>query len=306
MSPALEFSTINPFEEPVIKRTWNYSILTGVVMLFMFENAVFSKLVAIITIALSCIYVIVFYQHEEEVKNDRVKFFASFVIICVGIIYIIMPNNILYFGLDRIWPIKWFSAKMLTWDYFLWFFASYAIMSICSYFALFLTYFYYEKRRKKKGGGLVQESKNDTVTNIFDSFIEQPTPKNITTLALLLIIAAFVEEIIYRYAVFNLIFLFMQHWEFWGLFISCIVTGLVFGYAHKDNGYFMYVINSTFSGIVFSLMFYNFGLDGAWLIHLFWNMMVVFERKLEIWLNAKGNFTVSKMKKKNNGYIKLG
>jgi membrane protease YdiL (CAAX protease family) len=51
----------------------------------------------------------------------------------------------------------------------------------------------------------------------------------------------------------------------------------VFGFAHYSNGGYAYVINSTFAGFIFGLAFLEMGLLSAWILHFFWNFLVLFQ-----------------------------
>jgi hypothetical protein len=58
------------------------------------------------------------------------------------------------------------------------------------------------------------------------------------------------------------------------LFIG-ICCSMIFGYAHFENGGWLYVINSFFAGLVFFFFFLQYGLLGSWALHFAWNFLVI-------------------------------
>jgi hypothetical protein len=66
------------------------------------------------------------------------------------------------------------------------------------------------------------------------------------------------------------------------------ISSLAFGYAHSVNGFFGYVINSSLAGFFFGLFFYRHGLLAVWLLHLFWNFIVVVEYYITIKMREFG------------------
>jgi len=126
---------------------------------------------------------------------------------------------------------------------------------------------------------------SDPVVSLYEHFLVEPTPRKITILSLLLTVAAFEEEIIYRYFIINLLAIFPV---FWGspplpsAITIIIISAVIFGFAHRQNGNVIYVINSMLGGVVFAWFFMVYGIMGGFILHLVWNAIVIVQQWIAI------------------------
>ena len=270
------------FESQIIKRIVVYSVFVSLILMLNFSDQFIFKTSAIILCGL-CILYIVGFSHSRNSVYERYKKSLVLVLFLIGFFCTLIPFNPFYLGLDVALPIKWY-VPIINWEFFMWFSAAYGWLTLFALVAMAIIVFYFKRKTRSKGTGrsMRESSKKDVVTPIFDNFIEQPTFRKILVLLFLLIIASFVEEVIYRYAVFNFIYLALSAIPAISMIVATIASGLIFGWAHKDNGYVVYIVNSSLAGFVFAIMFVQYGLDGAWLLHFAWNLLVVFERKIEL------------------------
>lgn len=120
---------------------------------------------------------------------------------------------------------------------------------------------------------------DDDGGSLWDYFIQDATPKKTLTLILFLLVASLSEEIIFRYFLFQAILLPFQfiYWNIFGMILATAVTSLLFGIAHRSNGFFGYVVNSIIGGVFFGLFFYQWGLFGSWMLHFLWNFLVILD-----------------------------
>lgn len=130
-----------------------------------------------------------------------------------------------------------------------------------------------------------EEVEPDNTNWMWSYFLTKRNWKKIVLLALLLIVAAFYEELIYRYLFLNI----MVEWDFLYtyIWIPIIISSAFFGYAHKDNGGWFYVTNSFFAGIIFCHAYLVAGLNGSWILHLVWNALIVTQMLINILMNTK-------------------
>jgi membrane protease YdiL (CAAX protease family) len=110
---------------------------------------------------------------------------------------------------------------------------------------------------------------------IWDYFIEEPNYKKVILLLVLLGIASIFEEIVFRFFFINILIRFSV-----AIPIIIIITALVFGLAHYNNGGWIYTVNSTFAGFIFAFTFIQFGLITVWILHFLWNFLVVYQMYL--------------------------
>lgn len=272
------------YRNPILKRTWYHGILVGIFMLLAFDNMILIKMVETTIIVLSIVYIL-------QYKTWRVKRVVAFIIAIAGVIIIFLPFNPFYLHIDEIVPYKWYDPYVFTASYWLRdFMAYYGYLTLFSVVAIIITMLYYRYKTKKSVTAIGDDAEEDAVTNIFDAFITgtENKLKKLVTLALLLFIAAFVEEVVYRYILLNLISGVLGFFipAFIASAIGLFVSAIVFGWAHEGNGFIIYIFNSSLAGIIFGISFATGSLLASFFLHLFWNIMVVVERKIELKLRG--------------------
>lgn len=132
--------------------------------------------------------------------------------------------------------------------------------------------FYYYKKYK----GIPSEESY----GLWGWFIKDLSWKKVFLLILLLSIASFFEEIMFRFMIINIGLTFGIH-----LLILIIASTIIFGLMHYQNGGWLYTINSTFAGIFFALCFIELGLYPVTFLHFLWNFLVVFQMLFPYWLD---------------------
>lgn len=266
-NPALEYG--------VLQRVWLNCIFVSIIILVSFSDMAVYRLTIFALFGLLITYLHQFHVVRQERNRDaKIKYYISFFAIILGLILFLLPTNIFYFRLDVIFPLKWWDASTLSSEFWLHkFWEYYGWLTIFSFISMVLTILYLKRKNIRISSG----SGGDKVSSIFQYFIERPTFKKIFILSMLLIVASFMEEIIYRYTIFNFMLLIQIPFV-----LAVLISALIFGVAHSGNGFIIYVINSSFAGIFFAICFYEYGLIASWLLHLFWNVLVVVEQYITL------------------------
>lgn len=110
--------------------------------------------------------------------------------------------------------------------------------------------------------------------DIFAQVMEKYDTKNWTYLFILLFFASLWEEVIFRFFTMNLAAEFtIPHW------VIILISSVLFGIAHKSGGLF-HIISSFNAGIVFAIAYVNYGIFFVWVLHLFWNILVM----VQLWI----------------------
>jgi membrane protease YdiL (CAAX protease family) len=122
----------------------------------------------------------------------------------------------------------------------------------------------------------------ETGYGIWDYFIINRSIRNYIVLFALLTVSAVMEEIIFRFILMNFLLRFNI-----GIIYVVIITSILFGLAHYQNGGWIYCVNSVLAGFVFAIVFIEMGLITAWLLHLFWNFIVIFQMFLPLLYEKK-------------------
>lgn len=265
--------TWESLENPIIKKTWQNGILVGLVMLFIYDDILITKLCEIASIGLLALYLI---QYSDRDKWKSYFFY----VIGIGFVLLVLPMNPLYLGIDKSLVLVWFSPNMLSSAFLLALFWGYGAMTIMGVLTSLIVTYYNKRGMLKKLRRFLplQSTQKDAVVSIFYYFLKDPTPTKSITLAFFLILASLVEEILYRFLLINMLF-------FAGIniFIVVGISMAVFGWAHIENGNWAYIVNSIGCALIFSIVGLQFGLLAGWTEHLFWNGFVVIEHRTELW-----------------------
>lgn len=110
--------------------------------------------------------------------------------------------------------------------------------------------------------------------DIFSTVMSDFDPKNWLYLFILLSFASLWEEIIFRFIAMNI--LDVLGVPLWGVIL---ISSMIFGYAHKTGG-ILHIISSFNAGIIFALVYISHGIFYVWVLHLFWNLLVM----VQLWL----------------------
>lgn len=109
-----------------------------------------------------------------------------------------------------------------------------------------------------------------------------------------LAVAAFFEELFYRFIVLNLTSSIMVVFGSTNtsiiFYVSVLLSSLWFGWAHYGNGGWIYVLNSFFAGVIFALAYINHGIIASWLLHFLWNGLIM----IQLFSNYLKNEALSK------------
>jgi hypothetical protein len=150
-------------------------------------------------------------------------------------------------------PIKFFIPlnMVFLWDLLVY----YSLLVLGSFLAQFIIIQILVRRKKKK---LTIRSEHEEYS-LWDYFIQKPS--------------------IYRYFIFEGFYWFFYIYglNLLGLIVATTISAFLFGLAHKSNGFFGYVVNSMIGGIFFGLFFFQWGLFGSWMLHFFWNFLVIID-----------------------------
>jgi len=207
--------------------------------------------------------------------RPRIKKIILITIATIGCAMVILPINVLYGGFDNQMPIKYYNTNNFG---FIEFGGMFFILFLESTFAYIITIWYY----KRKHVTISEGQSGDELEPMFNYFLTDINVRKFTILAVMLIMASFYEEIIFRYLLLNITTsIGVPIW------IGIIIVGVMFGYAHKNNGYMGYVFSSVVSGAVFAFVFYNWGLGPSWALHLAWNALVVLDEYITIWATKR-------------------
>jgi membrane protease YdiL (CAAX protease family) len=258
-------------EYPTIMQTFRLAIFASLFMLATFSNPLITIVGEITLYGLAFIYVALFLNAPRWIRSLVLVAIAS-----VGMFLIVSPINPIYLGLEKNAIVTYMGQgiPLTFYDYGFFMF----LLFIESIIAFGITIWYY----RRKGKSATEGEAEDQLEPIFKHFLTDITPRKLLILAAMLSLAAFYEEMIYRYFLMNILLAVGIP-----LIIVFIICGVIFSLAHRGNGYMAYVFSSLFSGIVFCIVFYNSGIGASWLVHLTWNAIVVLEDYFTIWATSK-------------------
>lgn len=257
-------------EQPVLKRIWISAIFSTIIFLFTTDDVLISILGRLVIFGLALLYIPLF-------TKFKIKATYALILTLICAVLILIPYNYLYIGLDKTMDYKFVMSNTYTLEAGLVLLAGYGILTLFALAAVIITYYYLKSKRIS----IRSASSGDAVSSMFDYFITDTNWRKIMVLGALLFIAALVEEILYRYFLVNILFLFNVP-----IWLIIIVGAIAFGYAHEGNGFIIYVFNSTLAGIIFVSVFLYGGMMLSLGLHLMWNVLVVVERKIDILISG--------------------
>lgn len=171
-----------------------------------------------------------------------------------------------------LFPISLFVPLTLSFGYDL--LVYYSLLVLGGFLAQFIIIQILNRRRAEG----ITISRGEGYTR-WDYFVQEPSGSKIALLVLYLLMASFAEEVIYRYFIFQAIYFpfAIYSWVFIGVILATIISAIIFGVAHRVNGFFGYVVNSMIGGLFFGLFFFYWGLFGSWMLHFLWNFLVIID-----------------------------
>jgi len=246
-----------------------YTFLTLGFFLSVYDNP------TIYLISMFTLFILIFYLFLMYKKRNVsiIKQFIAWILIIIIIILMFLPTNIFYIFIgkillqDPIGMIYIFDAVK-----FFMYFGLLTLFAIVSETIIGL-YYYFSKEKTyptEKGYG------------IWDYFIVNRSIKNFILLLALLTVSAVMEEIIFRFILMN----FMLRFNI-ALIYVIIISSILFGLAHYQNGGWIYCVNSIFAGFIFAFAFIEMGLMTVCFLHFFWNFIVIFQMFLPLLYEKK-------------------
>ncbi len=147
--------------------------------------------------------------------------------------------------------------------------------SIIFYFLLFIGLFILINRLKPSD----KESKNGNFTQIFKFLMNNPSTYKKLLLLLLISLLTLYEEVIFRYLLINVIISYTNLDLFFTIMLVSITFTLLHIFNHKklDKNAIIHLNICFFYSIIFSITLISNGLFFAWLLHYFWNFLLVFQ-----------------------------
>ena len=147
--------------------------------------------------------------------------------------------------------------------------------SIIFYFLIFIGLFVLIDRLKPSN----KESRNGNFTQIFKFLMNNPSTYKKLLLLLLISLLTLYEEVIFRYLLINVIISYTNLDLFFTIMLVSITFTLLHIFNHKklDKNTFIHLNICFFYSIIFSVTMISNGLFFAWLLHFFWNFLLVFQ-----------------------------
>lgn len=260
-------------ENPIIKKTWQNGILVAIVLLLLYDNVVIVKLCEVIAFGLCIVYAL---QYLDGSRRRNCIFYA----LAIGFIVLVLPFNPVFLGINLAFP--WYDPGMFSWSFLGLLLVAYGIMALMGIGTTAITVILQRRKLMHRIAAFkrAQVTEKDAVVSIFHYFLKDPTISKTLTLILFITAASLVEEVLYRFVLFNVLAVLGLN-----VVVIIVISMIVFGWAHVENGNYAYIINSTMCGLVFSLVFISpgdGGLISVWICHLMWNTIVVIEHKIEL------------------------
>ena len=246
-----------------------YTFLTLGFFLSIYDNPII-YFVSMLTLFILTFYLFLIYKKRDI---SILKQFLVWIFLITITILMFRPINIFYLLIgnfllqDPIGMIYIFDTVK-----FFMYFGFLTIFAIVSETIIALYYYYSEEKIYP----------TETGYGIWDYFLKNRSIKNFVLLLALLTVSAVMEEIIFRFILMN----FMLKFNI-ALIYAIIISSILFGLAHYQNGGWIFCVNSTFAGFIFSFAFVEMGLITAWFLHFFWNAIIIFQMFLPLLYEKK-------------------
>lgn len=144
---------------------------------------------------------------------------------------------------------------------------------IIFYFLLFIGIFVLINRLKPSN----KKSKNGNFTQIFKILMNNPSTYKKLLLLLLISLLTLYEEVIFRYLLINVIISYTNLDLFFTIMLVSLTFTLLHVFNHKklDKITIIHLNICFFYSIIFSITMISNGLFYAWLLHFFWNFLLI-------------------------------
>lgn len=247
--------------EQKIIRTILYNFIIFLFFFFWFFHSTYDSVIGATLICFSII-ALLFYSfiYNKKIDNNfSVKIF-HLILILISTFFII---EVLFFN-KTLLPAIFISYDSLigiklNHDILLFFF--YLLLTILK---LLPIRFFYKK--------LINLIKEPQLDNYIGYFIEDFNKKKLILLILLLPMAAFVEEFIFRSLLLTVIVNYLN----WNLFIAILVISLVFGILHYSSSKnWAHFLSTLLSSIIYFFALIQLGLIYPWILHLTTNSLAL-------------------------------
>lgn len=246
-----------------------YTFLTLGFFLSVYDNRVI-YLTSMLTVLILTFYLFLRYTKRNSSLTKRA---FTWILIMFILVLIFQPTNIFYDLLGKnflqspVGMIYIFDAVK-----FFMYFGLLTLFAIVSETIIGL-YYYFSKEKLYP---------TETGYGIWDYFVVNRSIRNFVLLLSLLTVSAVMEEIIFRFILMNFMLRFGV-----ALVYVVIISSILFGLAHYQNGGWIYCVNSIFAGFIFAFIFVEMGLMTAWFLHFFWNFIVIFQMFLPLLYEKK-------------------
>ncbi len=147
--------------------------------------------------------------------------------------------------------------------------------SIIFYFLIFMGVFILINRQESTN----KESKNGNLTQIFKFLTSNPSTYKKLLLLILISSLTLCEEVFFRYLLINLIISYTNLDKLFTIMLVSFIFTLLHIFNHKklDKNTIIHLNICFFYSIIFSITMISNGLLFAWILHYFWNFLLVFQ-----------------------------
>ncbi len=240
--------------EQKIIRTILYNFIIFLFFFFWFFHSSYDSVIGAILICFSIIILLLYsFIYNKKIDNNFSVKFIHLILILISIFFII---EVLFFYKTFL-PAIFISYDSLIGiklnpDILLFFF----YLSLTILKLLPIRFFY------KKLPNLIKEPQLD---NYIGYFVEDFNKRKLIILILLLPMAAFVEELIFRSLLLTVIVNYLN----WNLFTAILVISLIFGILHYSSSKnWVHFLSTLLSSIIYFFALIQLGLLYPWILHL--------------------------------------
>ena len=147
--------------------------------------------------------------------------------------------------------------------------------NIIFYFFIFIMFFFLLNRLKPSN----KKSKNGDFAQIFNFLTNNPSIYKKCLLLILISSLTLFEEVFFRYLLINVIISYTNLDLFFTIMMISLIFALLHMINHKklDKNAIIHLNICFFYSIIFSITLISNGLFFAWLLHFFWNFLLVFQ-----------------------------
>ena len=259
----------NEFDLKKIRRFYLFNLISSIYACFMILGLtleieilyLFSEMLQIVILSMISLYLIKKGKSQKKMG------------VCLGIFTLfILLSNLLSTNKNS----YRFSSVMIKGPNFNFYGISTSFdYSIIFYFFIFIVFFFLLNRLKPSN----KKSKNGDFAQIFNFLTTNPSIYKKCLLLILISSLTLFEEVFFRYLLINVIISYTNL----DLFFTIMMISLIFAFLHIfnhkkfDKNAIIHLNICFFYSIIFSITMISNGLLFAWLLHYFWNFLLVFQ-----------------------------